>query len=49
VSIGDKLVKDKKRGEDYFSTFTSHKNNFTTYTRLDFGGGLEFGLISLVI
>jgi hypothetical protein len=30
VSIGDKLVKDKKRVEIYFSTSTSHNIPFTT-------------------
>jgi hypothetical protein len=29
VSIGDQLVKNKKRGEIYFSTSTSHKIPFT--------------------
>src|SRR5262245_2334734 len=36
VSIRDKLVKDKNRGELYFSTAMSHKNPFTTRNQPQF-------------
>src|SRR5262245_52734944 len=36
VSIRDKLVKDKNRGEIYCSTSMSHKNPFTTRNSLTF-------------